>query len=369
MADQMRGLLESWEGSGVLVSRDAPTGSWIFVALHELTLGPAVGGCRMKRYDRPEDGLLDAMRLAEGMTYKWAAIDFPFGGGKSVLAVPRALEGEERDGLLIRFGGLLENLRGTYSTGVDLGTTPEDMAVVARVTRNVMGLVDGVSVDPGPYTARGVFEAIQAALDHHLGDPALAGRRALVQGVGDVGLPLARMLAEAGAELLVADVDAERTGRVADALDARAVEASRALETECDVLAPCAVGGVLDRDTIPTLRCRVVAGSANNQLGTPEDADRLHERGILYAPDYVANAGGAIAFGRFHLGVRNEETVLAEVATIRKTLREIFLEAEARGEPPAATAHRRAHTVLRRAREKRSAEIPAPTGATGGAFS
>ncbi|RMH23442.1 MAG: hypothetical protein D6701_00270, partial [Gemmatimonadetes bacterium] len=194
-------VLEGWDGLGAMIRHDAPTGTWIFVAIHDVTMGRAVGGCRMRVYERPEQGLWDALRLARGMTYKWASIDIPFGGGKSVLAVPRPLEGEERRGLLHRFGALLNGLGGAYATGEDLGTTPSDMAELATVTRWVKGVDPegrGLPTDPGPFTARGVFEAMRAGLAHRFGSPDLEGRTVVVQGAGDVGAPLARLIAAAG---------------------------------------------------------------------------------------------------------------------------------------------------------------------------
>jgi leucine dehydrogenase len=324
MKDGMRELLKGWNGLGVVQGYDYETGTWMFIALHDATLGPMVGGCRMQPYPAPEDGARDAMRLAQGMTYKWAAIDFPFGGGKSVLAIPRPLEGEERRGLLLRFGRLLESLHGGYATGVDLGTTPEDMDVLAEASQYVMG--HGVSgsgtEDPGPYTALGVFAGIRSSLTAVDGSADVAGKSILIQGAGDVGAPLARMLTEAGAEV---------------------------------VFAPCAIGAILNAETIPQLACRIVAGSANNQLDRPEDAELLHERGILYAPDYVVNAGGAIAFGMMHLGESNEEAIRERVCEIENTLDRIFPEASQRGESPVHGARRVAEDALRRGREKEHA--------------
>ncbi|HZD03308.1 MAG TPA: Glu/Leu/Phe/Val dehydrogenase dimerization domain-containing protein, partial [Longimicrobiales bacterium] len=291
--------IQEWDGLGVVVRHDRPTGTWIFVALHDDTLGRPTGGCRMRVYGHPSEGLRDALRLAEGMTRKWAVIDLPYGGGKAVLAVPRPLQGEERRGLLRRFGELLESLKGAFSTGEDLGTTPADMACLATVTRWVKatGVRGGEPVDPGPYTALGVLEGIRAALAAAFGDGELAGRTVLVQGVGDVGEPLARMLSAEGARLLLSDLDHGRVESLAGELQARPVSPDEVYWTACDVYAPCAVGATLNSGTIPQLRCRVVAGSANNQLETEADADALRERGILYAPDYVVNGGGALALG------------------------------------------------------------------------
>jgi len=343
----VEGLIEEWDGVGVVVRYDRPTGAWIFVALHDDTLGRPVGGCRMTTYESPAHGLRDAMRLAEGMTLKWASIGMGFGGGKSVLAVPGPPAGEERTGLLVRFGGLLESLAGAYATGEDLGTTPEDMATIAGASRWVMGVDPvGEPADPGPYTALGVFEGMRAAVEHRTGSRALEGLAVLVQGVGDVGEPLARMAAGAGASLRLADVDGERVRSVADALGAEVVDPERVYETPCDVFAPCARGAVLNRETIPRLRADVIAGSANNQLREADDADRLLERGILYAPDFVVNAGGAMAFGLMHRGVTEEDELRERVRGLGDALREIFREAEARDESPLAGARRRARRAL-----------------------
>ncbi len=344
-------LIQGWDGRSVVVNYDQPTGTWIFVAIHDDTLGPAAGGCRMMVYPRPEEGLRDALRLARGMTYKWAAIELPFGGGKSVLAVPRPLEGEERRGLLHRFGALLERLRGAYGTGEDLGTTPDDMAEIASVTSHVVqmhGVQDG-PVDPGPFTALGVFEGMKAALEHVYGSDELTGRTVLVQGVGDVGRPLARMVAAAGGEVVLADVDADRAFALSVEIGGRVVKAEEVYGYPCDVYAPCAVGAILNPETIPLLECSVVAGSANNQLESDADAERLMQRGILYAPDFVINAGGAMAFGLMHLGEREPETLERRVAGIGDMLRRIFTDAAERGESPLRAAQRKVERVLARA--------------------
>lgn len=358
MSEGMRDLIEGWDGHAVVLRRDALSGAWLIVALHDLTLGMAVGGCRMKAYPSPEDGLLDAIRLAEGMTYKWAAIDFPFGGGKCVLALSRPFaEGEEgeRESLLRRFARLVDSLNGAYATGVDLGTTPDDMRVMAEECRYIMGVSreSGESEDPGPYTALGVFTGIRVALRRVRGVDTAAGCGVLVQGVGDVGEPLARLLAADGADLLLSDIDGKKARRLTAELGARVVAPDDVYATECDVYAPCAVGATLDPRTIPLLRCRAVAGSANNQLESDADADRLHERGILYAPDYIVNAGGAIAFGMMHRGERDETEIRARVEQIGASLEEIFGEAEARNESPAYAARRRAERTLERARARR----------------
>jgi leucine dehydrogenase len=347
----MTDLIRDWDGLGVVVRYDRPSESWFFVAFHDDTLGPPTGGIRMRIYDRPEDGLLDAMRLSRGMTSKWAGVELEFGGGKSVIALSRPLEGEERVEALLRFGRLLEHLRGAYWGGEDLGTSPADMAVLARVTRYVHGIRNGGAdvVDPGPYTARGVRAGIQGALDHVFGATDVEGRTVLIQGVGDVGGPLAGMLAERGASLLVSDLNAALAGQVATRTGASVVPPEAVYETPCDVFAPCAVGSILNAGTIPRLRCRIVAGSANNQLGEDAvDADLLRARGIVYVPDYVVNAGGAIALALMSRG-KPEAEIFERIEGIRETIREILEEAAKLDESPLRAAERRVGRILARA--------------------
>lgn len=342
----MEALIAAWDGEGVVVRHDAETGTWMFIALHDLTLGSGVGGCRMRVYPTPADGLRDAMRLAAGMTEKWAVIGFPVGGAKAVLAIPKPLEGAEREGLLRRFGRLVESLRGTYGTGEDLGTTPEDMAIVGEETRFAHGRREGEEpIDPGPYTALGVFMGMRAALARVHGEPTFAGRSVLVQGVGDVGAPLAGLLARAGARVLASDVDARRAERVAGEAGGDVVVPEEVYATSCDVLAPCAIGGVLSPDTVPRLRCRIVAGSANNQLAEDRVADDLHGRGILYVPDFVINAGGAIALPLVDRGV-GEDRIRSRIDRIQGVVDKILAEAAASGESPLHAARRRVQRVL-----------------------
>jgi leucine dehydrogenase len=333
--------IERWNGEAVVSHYDAEARAWMFIAIHDTTLGNAAGGTRTRAYRDPAEGLEDAMRLAEGMTAKWAILDIPYGGGKCVIAPERPVQGEARERLFQRYGSLLETLNGAFQTGVDLGTTPRDMANVAQMTRHVHGVNfdDGSTRDPGPFTARGVVRAIEAALEVVFSDPDPAGRSILVQGVGDVGAPLARQLAAAGAELLISDVDRERAAAVAAEVGGRLVEPDDAAATPCDVFAPCAVGGILDTVLVERLQCRIVAGSANAQLAAPEIADRLQERGILYAPDFVANGGGAAAFGLIALGEK-DEALVRKVDAIGDTLRGIFREAAAGEESPLAAARR-----------------------------
>ncbi|HUO86534.1 MAG TPA: Glu/Leu/Phe/Val dehydrogenase dimerization domain-containing protein [Thermoanaerobaculia bacterium] len=345
--------LAAWDGLGVVCRHDAASGAWIFIALHDARRGAPTGGTRIMSYASPTEALEDAMRLAAGMTAKWAVIGVPFGGGKAVIAPPGPLAGEARRALLRRYGRLVESLHGSFVTGEDLGTTPEDMAEVARATRHVLGGHggDGLLTDPGPFTAHGVvaaMAAICAHLDGQLdGRAGLAGRRVAIQGVGDVGAPLARQLAAAGASLVLSDTDPRRLAALAEETGAETVTVEAVYETPCDLFAPCAVGAVLNEKTISRLACRAVCGSANNQLASDRDAERLHDRGILYAPDYVANAGGAIAFARLTEDrAATAEDLFSRVETIGPILEEILAEAAARRESPLHAAHRRVARAL-----------------------
>jgi leucine dehydrogenase len=323
----------SWDGEQVLVRYDAPTGTWIFICMHSHRLGPSCGGTRMKVYGSPGEAVLDGTRLAAGMTVKFAVAGFPFGGGKAVLAVPRLLDGEERAGLLRRYGEAIESLGGNFATGCDMNITPADLDVIAEVSPRVFGRPEasGGSGEPGPATARGVFHGIRATVAHAFGSPQLEGRTVLVQGVGSVGARLAELLAEARVRVLVSDVATERAAELAERVGARVVPPEEALVTECDVYAPCATGGTLSAETIPRLRCRVVAGSANNQLAHREHADELQERGILYAPDFVINAGGVFYNGGIEALGWDEARVERALEGIGATLTEIYERSEAEG--------------------------------------
>jgi len=359
MNERFFSLLQAWHGDGVVVRHDRPTGTWILIALHDHTMGPAAGGTRMKVYPELADALLDVLRLAEGMTNKFAAVGLARGGAKAVLAVPRTLDAAEREGLLERYGELVESLRGSFFTGPDLGAGPDAMDVIARRTRNVFGLdpAGGDALDPGPFTARGVQAAMHAALDHVFGSPDPAGRSVLIAGLGDVGDPLARGLADAGARLLLSDLDGAKAERLAGELGAktetRVIPLDAVPDTPCYVYAPCAVGATVNAETIPRFQCRVVAGSANNQLREDADATRLHERGIVYVPDYIGNAGGAIAFLLLHEGA-DRATVDERVAGIEDSVATILREAAEQSESPLAAARRRVEKMLAEKRAKRT---------------
>jgi len=337
-------LIRAWDGEEVVVRFDEPTGSWIFVCIHSTARGPAGGGTRMKTYAEPSDALADAMRLASAMTLKMAAVDMPFGGAKAVLAVPELVDGDRRRGLLLRYADLVASLRGTFHTGPDVNTTVADMDVIGERCPYVFCRSEehGGSGNPGPYTARGVFHGIRASVRHVFGTDSLEGRVVLVQGLGSVGGPLAEELVTAGAQVLASDLVPGR----AESLGAEVVPAEEVIGTECDVYAPCALGGTLNAETVPRLRCRIVAGSANNQLAEPADAERLRDVGILYAPDFVINAGGVLnSLGAEHLRWTREQ-IEVRLAGIGATLWEIYSRANAEGITTEEAAERLARSRL-----------------------
>jgi leucine dehydrogenase len=341
-------LIRSWDGEEVALHYDHPSGAWMFVCLHSTKRGPAGGGTRMNIYETPSAGLADAMRLSGAMTLKMAATDIPFGGAKAVIAVRELPKGDERRRILLRYGELAASLGQNFQTGPDVNTTIADMDVIAERHAHVYcrSVEQGGSGDPGPFTARGVFHGILASATHAFGSSDLGDRSILIQGVGDVGARLAEQLAEAGARVLVSDIDTVRAHSLAERIGAEVVPPESALAVECDVYAPCALGGTLNAETIPLLRCRIVAGCANNQLAETDDAVRLDEAGILYAPDYVINAGGVIhAWGTESLGWSPEQ-VEARLAGIGDSLAEIYARAEAEGVSTEIAAERLARSRL-----------------------
>ena len=317
------------------------------IALHSTVAGPAVGGTRYLSYPGDTEAKEDALRLSRGMTYKNAMAGLPLGGGKSILF---ANDQADREALFLAHGRFIEYLNGRYIAGEDVGTSPQDMAVIQRETRHVAGLGD--SGDPSPRTARGVLQAIRAAAKHRWGADDLSGRKVALQGCGHVGLLVARLLHEAGARLFVTDVSQERLRETVELTGATPVAPRAIYDVEADIFAPCALGGILNRRTIPRLRAKIVAGAANNQLEGDEDGERLHERGILYAPDYVANAGGVINGCREILGFTEDEA-RERIDRIYDTMLEVLRLAHARGLTPNAAADRIAEERLAALREER----------------
>jgi leucine dehydrogenase len=328
------------EHEQLLVRRGPRSGLYCAVAVHSTVRGPSLGGCRMWRYDDSASGVADALRLARAMTYKAACAALPLGGGKGVIMLrDGAPRGHARRDVLLDFGETVDAVGGAYITAEDVGTSSRDMTVIAEATKHVSGLAQsrGGSGDPSPYTALGVEAALLASCERAFGDTSLKGRSVAVVGLGSVGLRLARLLARRGAQLLVADID-ERKRAEADKLGARWVAPDRALVADVDVLAPCALGGVLNEDTVPRLQAPVIAGAANNQLADDAVADRLAQRGILWAPDFVANAGGIINIAvEFEPGGYDPNVARRRVRGVGDTLRAIF-DAAAGGITPLTAA-------------------------------
>jgi leucine dehydrogenase len=326
----------------VLFGRDEASGYRGIIAIHSTQLGPALGGARFWNYASEADALTDVLRLSRGMTYKNALAGLPFGGGKSIIIGDnRTLQREE---LFRAHGRFVETLGGSYLTAEDVGTTTADMEFVLMETEHVAGLAH-LSGDPSPVTARGVFRAMQAAARHRWGTDELAGRRVALQGCGHVGYYLAKELREAGAQLIVTDVDGERIERVVSDYEAERVAPEEIYAVEADIFAPCALGGILNDRTIPQLKTEIVAGAANNQLLEARHGETLNARGILYAPDYAANAGGVIN-GCIELLNWEQSHSRAKVEAIYDTLLEIFQLADAQGIPTSKAADQLAEARL-----------------------
>jgi len=332
---------------------DADTGLQTIIAIHSTALGPAAGGCRRWQYVDSAAALTDALRLSRGMTYKNAVAGLNFGGGKAVIL---AADGAPKTPALLQaFGRAVESLAGRYITAEDVGCTVADMRSVREMTRYVSGLPkNGHSAggDPSPMTALGVFLGIQAAVKARLGADSLTDVRVAVQGVGNVGMHLCRLLHEAGARLVIADVNPANLQRARDELPVTEVTPIALLYSNVDVLAPCALGNIFTAETIPNILAKVIAGAANNQLATEQDGARLAARDILYAPDYVINAGGIINVAHEYLGDSSEEKVLAEVGQIPVRLDAIFAESRQSGEPTNIIADRMARRIVAAAKQK-----------------
>ena len=314
----------------VVFVSDPSTGLRAIIAVHSTALGPALGGCRLLPYADEASALRDVLRLSRGMTYKAAAAGVPFGGGKAVVIVDSQTQ---KSPLLLRsLGRFIDRLGGRYITGEDVGTTTADMADIARSTSHVMGLPEeqGGSGDPSPRTALGCFVGIQASVDHVWGKHDLRGVRVLVQGLGNVGFNLCGLLDEAGASLLVSDVKRDAVQRCVEMFGATPVGPDAVIDAPADIYAPCALGGVINDRTIERLKVKIVAGGANNQLESPHHGAALRARKILYAPDYVINAGGMIQLAMERLRCDPEETG-RRVRDIAETLAKVFRMADAQG--------------------------------------
>ncbi|HEX5788996.1 MAG TPA: Glu/Leu/Phe/Val dehydrogenase [Woeseiaceae bacterium] len=321
------------------------------IAVHSTALGPGAGGCRRWSYASDRDAITDVLRLSRGMTYKNAVAGLPFGGGKAVIL---AADAAPKSAALFRaFGRAVHSLGGAYITAEDVGIGVDDMRAVREETPYVSGLPQASGTaggDPSPWTARGVFLGIAAAARERLDREKLDGLRVAVQGVGSVGLHLCRLLVEAGAQVIVADVNRENLRRATGLDGVQALPPRDILYADVDILAPCALGNILNSELIPRLKATIVAGAANNQLATERDGERLAGRNILYAPDYVINAGGIISVAREYLGQSSGEEVRREVERIPERLTEIFREAAATGRPTNRIADDLARRIVAGAR-------------------
>jgi leucine dehydrogenase len=327
---------------------DRATGLQAIIAVHSTHLGPSSGGARYWHYANEADALTDALRLSRGMSYKNAMAGLPVGGGKGVIL---AGEGGKTGDQLRAFGEAIESLAGRYVTAEDVGMSEADMETIASATRHVSGLpvaTGKAGGNPGPSTAKGVYLGIRAAVAEKLGTADMKGIHVAIQGVGSVGGGTARLLAKDGARLTLADANAERAVALADELGAQAVPAEAIMTIEADVFSPNALGAILTAQSIPLLAAPIIAGGANNQLATAADAARLHARGILYAPDYVINAGGIINVASEYFRLGDRGFVEAKIAEIPSRLKAIWAESAASGEPAAEVADAMARKLIGR---------------------
>lgn len=331
ITDEARAMRDFAGHERIVAGRDPARGLNAIVAIHSTALGPALGGTRIWPFATFEDALTDVLRLSHGMTLKAAVSGLSLGGGKAVIIADS--RSDKTPAMLEAYAELLATLRGSYITAEDVGMTLADADFLRERTSNVSGTTQGGSGNPSPVTAEGTFLGLVAAVRHRFGSDDLSGLRVAVQGLGSVGWALCERLHGAGASLTVADIDAARVNAAVREFGARKADPDAIISAEADVLAPCALGGVLSQETIPQLKARAVAGSANNQLARPRDARRLQDRGILYAPDYVINAGGLInVAAEFAPGGYDREAAMAKVREIPATLDAIFERASASGE-------------------------------------
>jgi leucine dehydrogenase len=329
---------------------DQKCGLKAIIAVHSTHLGPAAGGCRFWHYAAEDDAIVDALRLSRGMSYKNAMAGLPLGGGKSVILADA--ERHKSPDMLHAFGKAVDSLGGRYITAEDVGINVADMIEIARSTKFVAGLpVQGAQVggDPGPHTSLGVFLGIKAAVKRALGKDSLSGLHIALQGAGSVAGGVAMHAAAEGARLSIADIDQAKAQKLASTVNGEVVAPEEILTTEADVLSPCALGALLTEQSIAALRVPVIAGGANNQLATPQDGARVHERGILYAPDYVINAGGIINVSTEYLADGDATLVRERIEGIPVRLDQIWSESAASGRDPAAVADAMAQRLIGRA--------------------
>lgn len=345
-AVRLFGTGEGLSHERVTLATDPESGLQAIIALYSTRLGPAFGGCRYWTYPTEAEALSDALRLSQGMAYKNALAGLPFGGGKAVIL--RSPAQTDRQQLFRAFGRMVESLRGSYISAEDVGTTVDDMRAVQAETRYVSGLPrdGGFGGNPSPWTAYGVFVGIQAAAQYRLDRKSLAGLSVAVQGLGSVGWELCRRLHEAGATLIVADIDAGRTTQAQQQFGARVVAPEAITGVDVDVFAPCSLGAVITPAVAESCRFQVIAGGANNQLASLAEGDTLHQRGIFYAPDFLINAGGIVSCAREYLGGVDDSVLRDEVAGIRDRVLKLAQRVESTGQAPAREAVTWAQEVL-----------------------
>ena len=331
----------------VVVRNDPDSGLRAVIAIHDITLGPALGGVRRWVYPTQQDAIADCLALARGMTFKNAMAGLPFGGGKSVITAPleNGRPAPITDAQAVQFGRWIEELDGEYVAAEDVGMRVADLRRMAKATRHVTGIGRrGIGGNPGPKTAQGVLAGM-AVVAERLGFASLRGAHVAVQGLGNVGMALCEGLHRAGAHLIVADIDAAKVAAATQRFDAAAVPVAEVLAADADIVAPCALGRAITKPLAETMRARAIAGSANNQIADDDVPAVLKSRGILYAPDYLINAGGVISAGLEYLGRPGFEQAVAQIGT---HLRRVFAESEASGEPEAVVADAMAQAVLAR---------------------
>jgi leucine dehydrogenase len=345
--------LEQYDYEQVVFCQDKQSGLKAIIAIHDTTLGPALGGTRMWTYESEEAAIIDALRLAKGMTYKNAAAGLNLGGGKTVIiGDPRKDKSEE---LFRAFGRYIQGLNGRYITAEDVGTTVADMDLIHEETDYVTGISPafGSSGNPSPVTAYGVYVGMKAAAKEAFGSDSLEGKVVAIQGVGNVAYTLCKYLHEEGAQLIVTDINKEAVQRAVEDFGARAVDPNEIYGVECDIYAPCALGATINDDTIPHLKAKVIAGSANNQLKDTRHGDLIHEMGIVYAPDYVINAGGVINVADELYGY-NHERAIKKVDQIYASIEKVIAISKRDGIPTYVAADRMAEERIEKMRNSRS---------------
>ena len=316
-------FFEKYGHEQVIFNIDPETGLKAIIAIHNTVLGPALGGCRMRKYSSEADAVIDALKLSRGMTYKNAAVDLPYGGGKSVIIGDPMVDKNPK--LMESFGRFVQTLRGRFITGPDMGTNLDDFGYAKKYTPHVITWEEKMvsSDDISLNTAYGVYIGIKSCLKQTYGDDSLDRRIIAVQGLGKVGYNLCKLLHKEGVKLIVSDYFQDRVDKVKKEFDAESVDKDEIYSVKCDVFSPCAIGAIINDDTIPQLKCPIIAGSANNQLAEPRHGDKLHEMGILYAPDYVINAGGVITAAETFVGYEYEKAC-RKVENIYNSLLRIF---------------------------------------------